>query len=100
MKIDVEAHEPAAIRGMEKLIKRLKPKIITEFHPWAMQLNNIDPPVAYLKQIYALGYEFSIIEPSGRLLDVSCAEEILSYWSSLCQETVHLDLSAQPVRLS
>ncbi len=100
IKIDIEAHEPAAIRGMGNLIKRLKPKIITEFHPWAMELNNIEPPVAYLKQIYALGYKISIIEPSGNLLDVSSAEEIINYWGSLGQETLHLDLFAQPVNLS
>ena len=100
IKIDIEAHEPRAIRGMGNLIKRLKPKIITEFHPWAMELNNIEPPVAYLKQIYALGYKISIIEPSGNLLDVSSAEEIINYWGSLGQETLHLDLFAQPVSLS
>lgn len=100
IKIDIEAHEPAAVRGMEKLIKKCRPRIITEFHPWAMELNNIDPPVAYLKQIYDLGYQVSIIEHSGKLLAVSCAEEILGYWRSLNQETAHLDLFAQPARLS
>jgi FkbM family methyltransferase len=96
LKIDIEAHEPAAIRGMEKSIARLKPKIITEFHPWAMALNNLAPPADYLKQIYALEYAVSIIEPSGRLLGVSRAEEILDYWNSLRQETMHLDLFATP----
>jgi FkbM family methyltransferase len=100
VKIDVEAHEPAVIRGMEQLIKRLRPKIITEFHPWAMEINNLEPPVAYLNQIFALGYRVSIIELSGKLLDVSCAEDILSYWRSLHEETIHLDLFAQPLDLS
>jgi FkbM family methyltransferase len=36
IKIDIEAHEPAAIRGLEGLIKKLRPRIITEFFPWAM----------------------------------------------------------------
>lgn len=100
IKMDIEAHEPAAIRGMEQLIKRLKPRIITEFHPWAMQLNNTEPPVDYLKKIIGLGYEISVIAPSGNLLDVSGAEEILSYWHALGQETANLDLLAQPVQLS
>lgn len=99
VKIDIEAHEPAAIRGMEGLIKKLRPKIITEFHPWAMELNNTAPPVAYLEQLVALGYELSIIEPSGNCLEVSGPEEILSYWKSLGKETAHLDLFAQPLSL-
>ena len=97
VKIDIEAHEPAAIKGMEGLIKKLRPKIITEFHPWAMQLNNIAPPVAYLEQIIDLGYKLSIIEPSGNCLEVSSADEILNYWKSLGKETAHLDLFAQPL---
>ena len=98
IKIDIEAHEPAAIRGMENLIKKLRPKIITEFHPWAMQLNNIAPPVQYLEQLIALDYKLSIIEPSGKCIAVSGAEEILSYWKSLGNKTAHLDLFAQSVQ--
>jgi FkbM family methyltransferase len=95
IKIDIEAHEPYAIRGMEKLIKRLKPKMITEFHPWAMRLNNLEPPEEYLKQLFDLGYQISIIEPSGNLLSVSCAKDILNHWEQLNHETVHVDLFAE-----
>lgn len=95
IKIDIEAHEPFAIRGMEKLIRKLKPKIITEFHPWAMKLNNLEAPEAYLKQLFDFGYQISIIEPSGRLFRVSCAEDILNYWKQLNHETAHLDLLAE-----
>ena len=96
MKIDIEAHEPAAIRGMETLIRRLKPKLITEFHPWAMQLNNVEPPAAYLEQIYSLGYDISIIQDSGDLLPAAGSADILAHWASLGRETAHLDLFAVP----
>jgi len=33
VKIDIEAHEPFALRGMTKLLKKYRPKIVTEFHP-------------------------------------------------------------------
>ncbi len=97
IKIDIEAHEPAAIRGMEGLIKKTRPKIITEFHPWALQINNISPPIAYLEQIIALNYGLSIIEPSGNCLGMPGAEEILAYWKSLGKETQQLDLFVQPL---
>ena len=97
VKIDVEAHEPAAVRGMEWLLRKHRPKLITEFHPWAMKLNNKEPPAAYLDQLYALGYKLSIIEePTGKIIEVSCAEEILAYWKSLNRETIRLDLYGQP----
>jgi FkbM family methyltransferase len=95
VKIDIEAHEPSAIRGMAALINRHKPKIITEYHPWAMQLNNAEAPLEYLQQIYSFGYSLSIIEPTGNLLAVSNADDIMHYWETLDNETAHLDLFAQ-----
>ncbi len=97
IKIDVEAHEPEAVRGMEGLIKKLRPKIITEFHPWAMKINSTVPPVAYLEQLIGFSYQLSVIEPSGNCLEMSGAEEILSFWKSLGKETAHLDLFARPL---
>ena len=96
VKIDIEAHELAAIRGMENTIRRLKPRIITEFHPWAMTLNNTEPPVNYLHKLIDLGYQLSVIEPNGTVLEMQDAENILSYWRSLGKEMAHLDLLAQP----
>lgn len=95
IKIDIEAHEPAAIRGMEKVLRRLKPMIITEFHPWAMRLNNADPPEVYLQQLEDLGYRFSVIKSSGELVAMSSPQQVLKFWQSLQLETAHLDLIAQ-----
>jgi FkbM family methyltransferase len=97
VKIDIEAHEPAAVRGMERLIRRLRPTLITEFHPWAMKLNNPDPPVNYLHQLMSLDYELSIIETSGKCLPVADVEAVWKYWHSLGRETAHLDLLARPL---
>lgn len=95
IKIDIEAHEPSALKGMESLLKKHKPKIITEFHPWAMRLNNAEAPQEYLQEIYSYGYQLSIILPTGELQNVSNSEEIMTYWESLNQETAHLDLYAR-----
>jgi len=96
IKIDIEAHEPFALKGMAELIKRHRPKIITEFHPWAMRLNNTGDPSEYLDQIVGLGYKLSIINPTGVLMDVSCSHDVTLHWESLGVETIHLDLFAQP----
>ncbi len=94
VKMDIEAHEPFALQGMRKLIARCRPAIITEFHPWAMRLNNTEPPEAFLQQLIDLDYGLSIILPSGGLRAASTAEDVMAYWRSLRQETVHLDLLA------
>ncbi|MEQ1742445.1 MAG: FkbM family methyltransferase [Candidatus Nitrotoga sp.] len=97
IKIDIEAHEPFALKGMDELIKKHQPKIITEFHPWAMRLNNLGDPSVYLDQILDLGYRLSIIKPTGELMDASCSHDVILHWESLGVETIHLDLFAQPV---
>jgi FkbM family methyltransferase len=53
IKIDIEAHEPYALRGMANLIKGHRPKIATEFHPWAIGRYNDLEPVEYIEQIIA-----------------------------------------------
>ena len=96
IKMDTEAHEPAALRGMVRLIERHRPKIITEFHPWALRINNAEPPEQYLRQIRDLGYRMSIILPSGELRPTTTSEQVMEYWASLNEETIHLDLLAEP----
>lgn len=97
VKIDIEAHEPFAIRGMDALIKKHRPKIITEFHPWAMRINNAGDPRDYLEQIIDLGYGLSIIDPNGDLIAAATSADIVSYWENLNNETIHLDLFAVPI---
>lgn len=95
VKIDIEAHEPFAIRGMEKLLKKHRPKIITEFHPWAMRLNNTEAPEEYLAQLEQLGYRLGVIGMSN--VERMDRHAILSYWETLKQETIHLDLYCEPI---
>ena len=96
VKIDVEAHEPAVLKGMAGLLKRNRSRIIVEFHPWALQLANLAPPEELLQQLSSFGYSLTIIEPTGNCLRALSSREILDYWKSLGCETVHLDLLAEP----
>ena len=98
IKIDVEAHEPYALKGMENLLSRLKPNIITEFHPWAMELNNTEAPEEYLHYLFGLDYSLSIILESGELRAVKEAEDIMEYYRALNREEANLDLYAAPVK--
>lgn len=67
IEMDIEAHEPIALRDMEKLLRRLRPKIITEFHPWAMRINNLEPPEEFLDKLQSLGYRLSVINYDGEI---------------------------------
>lgn len=97
IKIDIEGHEPFAIKGMTNIIKKYRPNILAEFHPWAMKFYNTGDPIQHLHTFINLGYKISIINPDGELKLTSTPDEVLTYWKSLNKETIHLDLFAEPV---
>jgi FkbM family methyltransferase len=101
IKIDIEAHEFFAIRGMEQTLKKHKPTIFTEFHPWAIRLNYPIEPEEYLKQLINYDYRLSIIEASGNIVSAPNSKFVMSYWqglkNKLKSDTVHIDLMAEPM---
>ena len=80
---------------MTKLLKKYRPKIVTEFHPWAMEGNNVDPPEEYLKQLEDFGYRLGVIEAAG--VQTMSRREILAHWKSLQQATIQIDLFCEPI---
>lgn len=96
VKIDIEAYEPFALMGMTKLIERHRPRILTEFHPWALQYYNLLEPTDYLERILRFGYDLFIIEETGALVPAASAEAVMAHYRGLGEETRHLDLFARP----
>lgn len=97
IKIDVEMHEAVVLRGLEQVIRRHRPELIVEYHPFAMRQHNRDPrPELLLEQIVDYGYVLSIIMPDGALRPASPIE-VAIYRCSLGSETIHLDLFAAPI---
>lgn len=97
MKMDVELHEAMALRGLERTIRRHRPEIIFEYHPFAMRRNNPDPrPERLLDQIVDYGYVLSIIMPDGTLRP-TWPSEVSAYRLSLKPVNMHLDLFASPI---
>ncbi len=95
LKMDIEAHEPMALRGMEKFLRKQRPRIVTEFHPWAMKLNNTEDPLDYLVHLETLGYKIGVITLDG--VDFMSANQVLACWKNLNAEQIHLDLYCEPI---
>ena len=96
VKMDVEAHEPMVVRGMARLLERHRPRLVTEFHPWAMSINNPGPPENYLRQLEDLGYRLSVIHSAGTGCEAMSIAGIMEHYRSLQLETANLDLLAEP----
>ena len=65
IKIDVEGHEPAAIRGMQKLIRASKPVIISECNEYWLRTCSGSSSAEYVAQLNALGYEVFDVKRPG-----------------------------------
>jgi FkbM family methyltransferase len=95
VKMDIEGYEPLALRGMDKLIKKHNPVIITEFSPWHIKRRSQIEPLEYLKQLAHYGYSLFIIEQSGCLKSVPNPDFLMNLWESFNNDKQHLDLIAQ-----
>jgi len=93
IKMDIELHEPFALRGMDKIVKKHRPIIFTEFHP--RFLGN-----EYLEQIIQYGYRLSIIdyraETLGETIEAPNTEFIMDFWRMLNSPIQHLEILAKP----
>jgi FkbM family methyltransferase len=96
VKLDIEGHEISALKGMIGLLRRDRPKIIAEFHPWAMRLNELGEPDDYLNFLFDLKCRIAVIGGTGELIEVSSPAEVMDYQSSLGDERIHIDLFARP----
>jgi Methyltransferase FkbM domain len=57
VKLDVEGHEPAAIRGMSSIISRDRPIILSEINEYWLRQCSQSNAVEYVGLLESLGYE-------------------------------------------
>lgn len=78
VKIDVEGHEPAAIRGMEQLIRRHHPVIFSEVNEYWLRNGSQSSAREYIAQLRSLGYQvYSVENPDEPLKDEALALDTL-----------------------
>lgn len=94
VKIDIEGYEPLALRGMDKIIKKHNPIIISEFNPWHIEHGTKISPIEYLRQLSKYDYSLSILEPSGSIISDTGVDFIMRYWVKLNNDKQSLDLIA------
>lgn len=103
VKIDIEGFEPYAVRGFAEALRRFRPMVFTEFHPWIMRSREPDLAQRYLNFWRDLGYALTIIEANGELREDQSDAQIWAHWSDLnaragsAAGVHHLDLIARPV---
>lgn len=93
--MDIEGHEPAALRGMEQLLRRCRPVLSTEFLPWAIRQGGGDPE-RYLQALLDLGCGLEVLRHDGAVVPARGADDVMSAWASYRSEMIQVDLVATP----
>ena len=78
IKLDIEGHEPLALKGAVETLKTHTPKLIIEIHPSAMQLSSNYTIEEFLALIQELDYELYDSENTGSVLDSATIKELIS----------------------
>lgn len=102
VKMDIEGHEPVALRGMIDTLTRHRPVLVFEFHPTAIRDNTGTEPVAFLESLAGMGYQLAVIRLDGAEIGPLEPAGVLSEWENINREmkmdgTMHLDLIGRPL---
>ena len=101
LKIDVAGMEPLVLRGLGQTLARLRPLLLSEFHPWAIARAAASSPLDYLRALRRLYPAITILHRDGTR--ERCAEpaEVMEAWQRDNEAAgmagrLHLDLLLVP----
>jgi FkbM family methyltransferase len=101
VKIDIEGMEPLALRGFERTLARLRPVLISEFHPWAMERACGTAPIDYLHWLRRFYPAITVLHRDGRRERCIEPEQVMQAWRDANTQAglgdrLHLDLLLEP----
>jgi FkbM family methyltransferase len=80
IKLDIEGHEPLALRGLAETISRHRPAILCEFNPRCLENYSGSNPEQFAAQIFELAREVQIMENDGQITVARRAADLMRMW--------------------
>jgi len=102
VKFDIEGFELRAWSGFQRTLERLRPVVLTEFHPLCMRTHAHVDPIDYLRTLFAYG-DVCVLPYHGDPQPCDGAADVMRLWqegdaAARGDGTNHLDLKIQPRR--
>jgi FkbM family methyltransferase len=85
VKMDIEGHEPRALRGLATLLSRHRPGLLVEFNPACLAVQHQDPLV-YLRMLFAVQPRVRALSPFGDDEALTRPEDVLAFWQRRSSE--------------
>lgn len=104
VKLDIEGHEPRALRGLARVLARHRPWVLCEFNPRCLRAHGGTRPADFAAQLFALAGPPGVtaIRHDGREAPIGSPAALLAFWEDCDREAVasghlppgmvHLDL--------
>lgn len=97
VKVDIAGMEPRALRGLQDNLSRLRPALLSEFHPWAIERAGGETPLSYLRWLRELYPAIHVLERDGRRTRCVDPEDVMAVWrrandAAGLEGRLHLDL--------
>jgi FkbM family methyltransferase len=104
VKMDIEGHEPAALRGMRRLLERHRPVLLVEFNPRCLGVQSEDPR-GYLDFVFSLYPQVQVVSQFSKAPAFTRARDLMSHWTEISAQVtakglmpeglLHFDLLAR-----
>lgn len=102
VKLDIEGHEPRALRGLGATLARHRPWVLAEFNPRCLRGHGGTDPADFAAQVFGLAPRVTAIRHDGREVACDSPAALLQLWQACDREAAasghlppgmaHLDL--------
>jgi len=92
VKIDIEGHEPQALTGLNRTLRKHRPIVLGEFNPRCLRDHIGCPPAQFAEQLFGLTDTIDVIEHDGPITSVDTAAALLALWERKNMEAAATNL--------
>ena len=88
VKIDIEGHEPFALKGLAQTLRRHKPMVLCEFNPRCLKDHVSVEPDTFAGDLFSITNVLEVIEHDGHRNRVTSIRELMGLWESRNRDAV------------